>query len=303
VRDLETSDVPARATAGSPTAPHSIPERSVATSGIPIDLAALCVNSNGTNESTFGGSPTATTNSVPSPASPSWNESWYLSYVLQTTNNERYRLYQPISRDSTRVPAAGIIASLSSDDTPRKATSAKISTPTTQNSLPPAPLLHDMLDEYFTTIHLFCPIVDKEELLDSAHANTAPETLLRCMMFAASYYCKMDVLRRLGYTNRIEAEDDLFSKAKTAFESGLESDRRTMLLCAYLLHYWQGSPNKTRDAWWWLAGAIRSAQLMDLHRRVQSGSMDEAVVRSRRRIWWLLYVGRLQPWAELSMVG
>lgn len=159
-----------------------------------------------------------------------------------------------------------------------------------KEDLPPQELIDELLDEYFSTFHTFCPIIDKKQLLSSIKDGSVSKVLLRCILFVASIHCELRILYRLGFTSRIEAEDDLFSKARAAFDADLEIDRLTMLLSSYLLHYWSGSPHKTKDSLWWLAGAIRAAQSMGMHRNIEQSNLHHAMGPMWRRIWWLLYV-------------
>ncbi|KAH8879527.1 hypothetical protein GQ53DRAFT_854621, partial [Thozetella sp. PMI_491] len=120
--------------------------------------------------------------------------------------------------------------------------------------------------------------------------GTVSIVLLRSVLFIASIHGNLGTLLRLGYKNRFEAEDDLFNKATAAFDSDQETDRLAMLLCSYLLHYWSGAPSKTKDSLWWLAGAIRSAQAMGMHRTVRKSKSHVALGSLWRRTWWLLYI-------------
>ena len=224
-----------------------------------------------------------------SAATPTWSESWYLSFVVQMTNSEPNRLYQPILDNSHRSSSASSGA--------ENAAEARSLFPTQdefgaqlQNGLPPREAIDELLSQYFTCFHPFCPIIEKTNFLESVNNNSVSPVLLRCVLFVASIHCELRILLRLGYNSRIEAEDDLFNKAQTLFNMDTESDRLTMLLCSYLLHYWSGSPNKAKDPLWWLAGAIRFAQAMGMHRKIQQNTACSSMDRLWRRIWWLLYV-------------
>ncbi|KAJ5418111.1 uncharacterized protein N7487_001661 [Penicillium crustosum] len=211
-------------------------------------------------------------------APPIWGESWYLSYVIQTTNSDQGCLYRPIQDEQGNTAVA---------HHPRR---DHRSTSISQHLLPPAQLVNDLLRGYFVIFHPFCPILDRETFLGSVSDGSVSKVLLRCVLFISSIHCDLKTIHLLGYSGRIEAEDDLFSSAKAAFDCEPEGDRLVMLLCSYLLHYWSGSASQSRDSLWWLAGTIRSAQCMQMHRKAQQRNFQPEQERMWRRIWWLLYI-------------
>ncbi|OJJ02046.1 hypothetical protein ASPVEDRAFT_655161 [Aspergillus versicolor CBS 583.65] len=243
-----------------------------------IDFEALCRNRRGHYLSSEGSSShdrlyASTRHRQASP--PIWGESWYLSYVIQTTNSDQDCLYRPIQDDQ------GNNAVVGRDHRPAS---------TSGHPLPPAELVNDLLRGYFAIFHPFCPILDREAFLASVSDGSVSKVLLRCVLFIASIHCDLKTIHLLGYSGRIDVEDDLFSSAKAAFDGEQESDRLVMLLCSYLLHYWSGSASQSRDSLWWLAGTIRSAQCMQMHRKAQHRNVQPERERMWRRIWWLLYI-------------
>ncbi|KAI8652972.1 FAD-binding PCMH-type domain-containing protein [Fusarium keratoplasticum] len=94
----------------------------------------------------------------------------------------------------------------------------------------------------------------------------------------------------MGHSTRLDANSDLFNKASTSFDEDTQSDRTSMVLSSYLLHYWFGNPTSYRDAHWWLAAAIRSAQCMGYHRSTKDSQMPPQEKLRWKRIWWCLYI-------------
>lgn len=256
-----------------------------------IDFEALCnshrrrryLSSDGSSSGQDG--LYASTRHRQASAPPIWGESWYLSYVIQTTNSDQDCLYQPIQ------DGEGNTAMAHHSRRNHRPTS-------TSHPLPPE-LVNDLLRGYFAIFHPFCPILDREAFLASVSNGSVSKVLLRCVLFIASIHCDLKTIHLLGYSGRIEAEDDLFSSAKAAFDCEQESDRLVMLLCSYLLHYWSGSASQSRDSLWWLAGTIRSAQCMQMHRKSQQINVQPERERMWRRIWWLLYVRSSISWIPL----
>lgn len=200
-------------------------------------------------------------------------ESWYATYVLHHSGPNAAGLPQLVHRASRT----------STGEASRPAGSKA-----PPADLPPPYLIERLLEDYFLRFHVFCPILDRVDFLNSVRDGTVSTTLLRCVLYVASIHCNPDTIYRLGFPNRVDAGDDLFGRAFAAFDADEDSDRLTVLLCSYFLHYWFGKPSNHRDALWWLATAIRSAQCMGLHRNSNTGSLEDR--RQRRRIWWCLYV-------------
>lgn len=198
-------------------------------------------------------------------------ESWYASYVLAHSNSTTG--YSELHR--AREHAAL--------DTP------KVARPIPAD-LPPQNLTERLLEAYFTRFHVFCPIVDKAPFLASVRDRTVSITLLRSILFVASIHCKPETFHLMGYSTRMDAQDDLFNRACASFDADTESDRTTMVLSSYLLHYWFGKPTTYRDSLWWLATAIRSAQCMGYHRSTKDSKMSAEDKSRFRRIWWCFYV-------------
>lgn len=277
---------------GHPMASDS-PESSMATAKTPgysIDLEELCqhkdvqdldLNSEDLppyqSAPVYGTSSKQTAHNLPLSASPAWAESWYVSYILHTTNNDQPRLHNPSNRSRQ-------------EHHPANPQEARPSNNAVRQLLPPLNLIDAMIDAYFAHFQAFCPLLDEAQVRSSLQEECLPTVLLRCMLFVASVHCEMALLREMGYSNRIDAEDSLFNKAKAAFDSDIETDIMTMLYCSYLLHYWSGRPSIFKDSMWWLAGAIRCAQSMGMHRRMEKSDTLTPQKRLWRKIWWLLYV-------------
>ena len=216
-------------------------------------------------------------------------ESWYLSYIFQNTDNDFHQLHRSVEQ-------AGDPAGSTPGETRAGNTETSLSGRTQiPADLPAAHLRNELLDAYFSRFHLYCPIIEQPSFLASVRDGSVSITLLRCVLFIAAVHCDMDVLRRLGYSTRVDAVDDFFGKANAAFDGDADFDRLTMLICSYLLHYWWGRPTNFKDSLWRLAGVIRSAQCMGFHRSTLGSGMTPEVKSRWRRVWWIFYVGTLGP--------
>lgn len=156
--------------------------------------------------------------------------------------------------------------------------------------LPPQHLTERLLEAYFKRFHCLVPILDKAEFLSSVRDGTVSITLLRSVLFVASIHCEPEIYHLMGYSTRLDAGDELFSKACSAFDADRESDRTTMIMASFLNQYFFGRPTEYRDALWWLSNAIRSAQCMGYHRSTRNSKMSARHKAQWKRVWWCLYV-------------
>lgn len=204
------------------------------------------------------------------------SDSWYASYVL----SHCALITNP---GSVRAPLLDTVGS-----SPVLQTRLAGETTVRDADLPCSSLISRLLGAYFSAFHPFCPVLDKNGFMASVDTESVSPTLLRCVLFIASIHCDIDLLHELGYGTRTDAGDDLFGKASIAFNADKAMSRPTLVLCAYLLHYWFGKPTTYQDSPWWLSTAIRAAQFLNYHRDVPGNSATER--SNARRIWWCLYV-------------
>lgn len=212
-------------------------------------------------------------------------ESWYAAYILSNTNPGHVGLHQPVSQYLKNTSIQCRDDSCFSAETEKAMPSHNL-----PSDLPSPELVDRLLGAYSSRFHSFCPILEMSSFLLSVRDGTVSHTLLRCVLFISLIHCDPEIFYLMGYSSRLDAGDEYFGKAKAAFDSDNRSDRITMLLSSYLLHYWFGQPTTFRDFLWWLATTIRSAQCMGMHRSTSNSKMQETVRRRWRLIWWCLYV-------------
>jgi hypothetical protein len=219
-----------------------------------------------------------------------FGESWYASFLLRTTNKEHNQLHQHISQDYSNH------TSEQQDDAARHTkmhgTRAAASNDCKKlpSDFPPQDLTDHLITSYFSRFHAQFPILDKSAFLKSIPTGYISITLLRCVLFVASIHCDTEIIHLMGYKTRVGAGDELFNKAKLAFDADNEGDRVIMLQCSFLLHYWWGQPTSFRDSLWWLSTAIRAAECMQMHRSMKNSRISQKTKAHWKRIWWCLYV-------------
>lgn len=211
-----------------------------------------------------------------------FGESWYASYLLSTAATSYSELHQPVE-ENHEIAVQGVSNMPDSHQSSLRSSSG-------EKDMPPRALRDRLIEAYFSRFHLHCPILDRSPFLQQVHDGNVSCTLLRCVLFVGSYHCNPEVFHLMGHSTRLEAGDNLFQKAKASFDADNTSDRITMLLSSFLLHYFWGQPTTFRDCLWWLSSAVRSAQCMGMHRSTKNSKMSEKSKAAWRRIWWCLYV-------------
>lgn len=213
-------------------------------------------------------------------------ESWYASYVMRGYAPGHTSFHRPI--DDCDRAVQSVTRDAQKQDSPNKPLppGERANSP----DLPSPALIDRLIEAYFERFHAFCPILQKNVFFESFHNGTISGTLLRSVLFVASLHCDLEIVHLMGYSSRFDANNDLFTKASASFDEDHESSRTNMVLSSYMLHYWFGNPTTYRDAYWWLAAAIRSAQCMGYHRSTKNSQMPPEEKSRWKRIWWCLYV-------------
>lgn len=211
-------------------------------------------------------------------------ESWYASYVLSASGTGHAELHRPIERrqktlSDTSLGHVQVDGSL--------ITKPGSSPPA---DLPPQHLMERLLEAYFKRFHCLVPILERAEFLTSVRDGSVSITLLRSVLFVATIHCDPEVYHLMGYSTRVDAGDDLWTKACASFDADRDSDRTTLILASFLNHYFFGRPSEYRDSLWWLSNAIRSAQCMGYHRSTVNSKMLPRHKAQWKRVWWCLYV-------------
>ncbi|GKU07562.1 unnamed protein product, partial [Fusarium langsethiae] len=213
-------------------------------------------------------------------------ESWYASYVMRGYTPGHSSVHRPIGecnetvQDVTFTKGTNEVSNnlLQPQDKPGL------------SNLPKPDMVDALIKAYFDRFHTFCPILSKRLFFTSIHEGNVSGTLLRSILFVASLHCDQEILHRMGYSTRLDANHDLFTNASASFDMDRDSTRLDMILSSYLLHYWFGNPTAYRDCHWWIAAAIRSAQCTGYHRSTINSQMCSEQRSRWKRIWWCLYV-------------
>lgn len=217
-------------------------------------------------------------------------ESWYASFLLRASNNENEKLREHIiygSYNNRFDERHGEVQTPRGDSIELWQRTRPEPLP---SDLPPRDLMTGLIEAYFGRYHVLMPVISKGEFQTALSEGNVPIPLLRCVLFVGSVHCDATIIHRMGYSTRLDAGDDLFNRAKKCLDEHPEETRCIQMSCHFLLHYWWGRPSSVRDPIWWLANAIRLAQSLGAHRKIEGGRLPLASRAHWKRTWWCLYV-------------
>ncbi|CEL10214.1 hypothetical protein ASPCAL13338 [Aspergillus calidoustus] len=147
-----------------------------------------------------------------------------------------------------------------------------------------------LVRHYFLYVHPFCPVLDeavfwRDYKRTGDSARRIPLLQLRAMIFSASCFVPADVAIRCGYDSLLNARDDLYTKAKALYDSGLENDPMTASRAALLLTFYCSDFDVDANSEW-LRLAIREARAAQACHLQSKGLASDPDQTDFRRLWW-----------------
>jgi len=259
-------------------------------------------------------------------------EAWSLSWPLhQKTGGAPLHLASPVVGDSPDTP---LVRQVGLADAPLDKPSSHIAqmvseiegsnpraAPAVQTSpdaiaVPPAPIRDALIEAYFSYFHPLFPILSKERFeshLNSSMTNMSPSPLLiQSMLMIGAMHCPLSLLTSplasrtdwKPFPNRSTAVETFVRRARMLFNFDREKDRLSVVQSMFLLQFWWQIPGEYKDQSYWMAGALRIAQSMGLHRSTR-GSWAKGILNEQERVlwrkmWWALYIRDRQIAAALG---
>ncbi|KAF8417392.1 fungal-specific transcription factor domain-containing protein [Tirmania nivea] len=252
-------------------------------------------------------------------------EAWHLSWVLhQKTGSTPLHFASPVVDGSPETPPARRIGSagvpldkpnLENSRTGQMVSEIARSNPQAASAVqasldafvfPPAPIQDALIKAYFSHFHPFFPILNKERFeshLNSSMTNKSPSLLLlQSMLVIGAIHCPLSILTSpltshkswKPFSNRSTAIETLVHRARMLFSIDYEMDRLSIIQSMFLLQFWWRIPGEYKDQSYWVAGALRIAQSMGLHRSTREswakGILEEQEQMLWRKMWWALYI-------------
>ncbi|KAI0471951.1 fungal-specific transcription factor domain-containing protein [Xylariaceae sp. FL0804] len=162
-------------------------------------------------------------------------------------------------------------------------------------SLPSLPLQTALLRAYVEFVHPYMPLIDLHDFLGTIAASEGPHDqislfLYQSVMFAATAYVDVRLLRDAGFPTRKLARKVFFYKARLLYDFDYESDRLLLVQGLLLMTYWYETPDDQKDTWHWMGVAISLAHTIGLHRDPAQTAMSLDKQRLWKRIWWSCFM-------------
>ncbi|OBR11795.1 Fungal specific transcription factor domain-containing protein [Colletotrichum higginsianum IMI 349063] len=162
-------------------------------------------------------------------------------------------------------------------------------------TLPTLPLQNALLQAYIEFVHPYMPLLELYDFLAVINAQDGlcgqiSLFLYQAVMFAATAFVDMKVLREAGYPTRKAARKAFFQKTRLLYDFDYESDRLVLVQALLLMTYWYETPDDQKDTWHWMGVAISLAHTIGLHRDPAATSMPVRKQKLWKRIWWSCFM-------------
>ncbi|RDL38870.1 uncharacterized protein BP5553_03210 [Venustampulla echinocandica] len=204
--------------------------------------------------------------------------------------------------DKLRYPIPAAVSSKTSTlpfESRRKAARIDYLTQDGAFSFPSNDVCEVLFEAYFSWFHPCFPVLDRYQFFNSYITNTLSPILFQAVLFVGASHCNGAVMRNMGYSDRQEARNTLYNRAKDIYDADYETDKITVSQALFLMSFWRAGPLLEKDTRHWLGAAISLAQTKGMHR--SSSSTSFANGKLRKRIWWSLYVRDRQCSAALGL--
>ncbi|KAL3496367.1 hypothetical protein BJX62DRAFT_232477 [Aspergillus germanicus] len=160
--------------------------------------------------------------------------------------------------------------------------------------LPDKADLEVLVRHYFLYVHPFSPVIDEAAFWrvykhPRQGDKLIPLFLFRAMIFSASCFVPDEVANRGGYGSLLDARDDLYSRAKLLYDSGVEKDALTLSRGALLLTYYTSDFDVYSNSHW-LRIARKEASIVRETHLVAERPVDDGERSDLKRLWWCCLV-------------
>lgn len=168
-------------------------------------------------------------------------------------------------------------------------------------TFPPLSTCLPVIQAYFKWFHPCFPVLDRPTIARKLTTMDISPLLLQAMLFIGATYCDEGAVIAMGFRDRTEAKSLLYTRARLLFHADWEKDRITLIQGLFLMSFWRGESSDVRDVRYWLGVVITLAETCGLHRSTKLTTRDTQMARTRRRIWWSVYVREGQSAASLGL--
>ncbi|KAL4860347.1 fungal-specific transcription factor domain-containing protein [Aspergillus spectabilis] len=146
---------------------------------------------------------------------------------------------------------------------------------------------------YFLYVHPCLPVVDEEWFWrqyrrGDGNEGKVSQLLFQAMLFAASSFVPLEVVKRCGYQSLVSAQDDLYQRAQRFYSSGVEMDSFVISQACLLLAYYTTAADPSTNSRW-LRIAIQHAKRVRANLYYCAAHTDSEAGRKKselKRLWW-----------------
>ncbi|EEH42840.2 uncharacterized protein PADG_07660 [Paracoccidioides brasiliensis Pb18] len=159
--------------------------------------------------------------------------------------------------------------------------------------LPPAPILHEFVRQYFLHVHPCLPILNEADFWsmysNRTEGSTKPRAIslfiVQAMFFASCAFVPSDIIQSAGFADNRTARNILYRRAKLLFDLDAENDALAKAQGSILLTY-QSSHTDFHAGSRWLTIAIQNAILHGVHLYNSKSNQNDPQKMTKKRLWW-----------------
>jgi hypothetical protein len=160
--------------------------------------------------------------------------------------------------------------------------------------LPDENLRIEILRSYMLGVHVFMPILNLRETLQTIAASDGQKRisllLFQAIMFAGVAHLPEDSAPDTGFVTLKEARKEYFARVRLLHDLDIEQDDLAVLQTLLLMSFQYEKWDKRRHTWYWSGLALSQAQSMALNSSSSAPSLPPETQMLHRRLWWSLYI-------------
>lgn len=157
-------------------------------------------------------------------------------------------------------------------------------------TLPPEPLMANLVSAYLTKFHPLYSIVNRIELEKVHIERKLPWLMIHAVCFIGATFCDAAVIHQSGLKSRLDVRREYYQKAKLFFDLGYETNKIILAQCAIMLSFWGPQTHSYWNPCSWIGFGVTFAVSLGTHRSAASSNARRSDKGLLRRLWWSLVV-------------
>lgn len=123
-----------------------------------------------------------------------------------------------------------------------------------------------LLSFYFKWFHPAFPILDQVQFTHQVEVDEPSLLILNAVLMIAVTICPEDDLVAAGLPARYAAREIFYRQAKLLYDEDADVEMMNVVVATFLLSFWWGGPDESKDTWHWLGISLSQAQSLGMHR-------------------------------------